>query len=414
MEQAGYKVYGYRWIMLSVFMVVVLTNQLMWITFAPITGDAAAFYGVSDFSIGFLSMCFMVVYVVISIPASWVIDKFGIRVAVGTGALFTGGFGLMRGLVPPDYTLVLIAQVGIAIGQPFILNAITKLAARWFPINERATASGLGTLAMYVGILLGMAITPYVMVKYGMEKMLILYGVASAVTTFLFFLFVRERPLTPPCPPGQDERSLVFDGLRQIIRQPEFIWLMLIFFIGLGVFNGVATWIEDIVRPRGFSATQAGIIGGLMIAGGVIGAVILPPLSDHFRKRIPFIMLALTGAILGLIGITFASTYLMILTSSFILGFFLLSAGPIGFQYGAELAFPAPEGTSNGLLLLMGQISGIVFIIGMDSFKSASGSMTRSLVTLIVLMFVSLILCLKLRESALMSGKMEANPDVLK
>jgi MFS family permease len=146
----------------------------------------------------------------------------------------------------------------------------------------------------------------------------------------------------------------------------------------------------------------------------VIGAVILPPLSDHFRKRIPFIMLALTGAILGLIGITFASTYLMILTSSFILGFFLLSAGPIGLQYGAELAFPAPEGTSNGLLLLMGQISGIVFIIGMDSFKSASGSMTRSLVTLIVLMFVSLILCLKLRESALMSGKMEANPDVLK
>ncbi len=88
---------------------------------------------------------------------------------------------------------------------------------------------------------------------------------------------------------------------------------MLIFFIGLGVFNGVATWIEDIVRPRGFSSTQAGMIGGLMIAGGVIGALVLPPLSDYFRKRIPFIMLALTGAILGLIGITFATTYLLIL-----------------------------------------------------------------------------------------------------
>jgi cyanate permease len=408
MEQESYKVYGYRWIMLGVFMIVVLTNQLMWITFAPITGNAASYYGVSDFSIGFLSMSFMVVYVVISIPASWVIDKFGIRLAVGTGALFTGGFGLMRGLVPANYTLVLIAQIGIAIGQPFILNAITKLAARWFPIRERATAAGLGTLAMYVGILLGMAITPYFTIRYGMEKMLLIYGVASAVTTFIFFVFVKERPLTPPCPADQEERSLVFDGLKQIIRQPEFIWLMLIFFIGLGVFNGVATWIEDIVRPRGFSATQAGIIGGLMIAGGVIGALVLPPLSDHFRKRIPFIMIALTGAILGLIGITFATTYMLILTSSFILGFFLLSAGPIGFQYGAELAFPAPEGTSNGLLLLMGQISGIVFIIGMDVFKSAAGSMTRSLVTLIILMFVSLVLCLKLRESALMSGKVRS------
>jgi cyanate permease len=408
MEQENYKVYGYRWIMLIVFMIVVLANQLMWITFAPITGDAAAFYGVSDFSIGFLSMSFMVVYVVISIPASWVIDKFGIRMAVGTGALFTGGFGLMRGLVPADYTLVLIAQIGIAIGQPFILNAITKLAARWFPIQERATAAGLGTLAMYVGILLGMAITPYIAAKYGMEKMLLIYGAASAVTTMVFFVFVKERPLTPPCPADQEERSLVFDGLRQIIRQPEFIWLMLIFFIGLGVFNGVATWIEDIVRPRGFSATQAGIIGGLMIAGGVIGALVLPPLSDHYRKRIPFIMLALTGAILGLIGITFATTYFTILISSFILGFFLLSAGPIGFQYGAELAFPAPEGTSNGLLLLMGQVSGIVFIIGMDIFKSGTGSMTRSLVTLIILMVVSLLLCFKLRESALMSAKIES------
>ncbi len=82
---------------------------------------------------------------VISIPASWVIDKFGIRMAVGIGALFTGGFGLMRGLVPADYTLVLIAQIGIAIGQPFILNAITKLAARWFPIQEK----GRGTVVNF-------------------------------------------------------------------------------------------------------------------------------------------------------------------------------------------------------------------------------------------------------------------------
>jgi hypothetical protein len=43
MEQGNFRVYGYRWIMLAVFMIVVLTNQLMWITFAPITGDAASF-----------------------------------------------------------------------------------------------------------------------------------------------------------------------------------------------------------------------------------------------------------------------------------------------------------------------------------------------------------------------------------
>ena len=130
---------------------VVAINQVLWITFASITSKAAAYYGVSDLGIGLLSMSFMIVFIFISIPASWAIDTFGTRVGVGIGATLTGVFGLLRGLAAPDYTLVLLAQVGIAIGQPFILNAVTKVAARWFPIHERATASGLGSLAMYEG-----------------------------------------------------------------------------------------------------------------------------------------------------------------------------------------------------------------------------------------------------------------------
>ena len=51
-----------------------------------------------------------------------------------------------------NYTLVLNSQIGITVGQPFILNALTKVAAFWFPIQERATASGFGSLAMYLGI----------------------------------------------------------------------------------------------------------------------------------------------------------------------------------------------------------------------------------------------------------------------
>ena len=116
-------------------------------------------------------------------------------------------------------------------------------------------------------------------------------------------------------------------------------------------------------------------------------------------------ILALAGATLGLAGITFATSYGLLLASAFALGFFLLAAGPIGFQYGAEVAYPAPEGTSNGLLLLMGQISGIAFILGMDTLKSAdTGSMTPSLLLLIGLMVLGLLLCTRLRESGLITG----------
>ena len=395
MNQAGYKVYGYRWIMLLVFMLAIAINQLNWITFAAITSDAVDFYGVPDLSIGLLSMVFMIVYIFISFPASWIIDTYGIRVAVGIGAALTGIFGLMRGFVADSYTWVLVAQIGIAIGQPFILNAITTVAARWFPQNERATASGLGSLAMYLGIVIGLVLTPFLTIQMGIKSMLITYGVIAIITAVVFFVLAREKPATPPCPPEMEVRSLVVDGLKQLFNTRDFIFLLVIFFIGLGTFNAVTTWIENIV---GLSSTQAGMIGGLMIVGGIIGALVLPTLSDHYRKRIPFIMLALVGATLGLVGITFIHNYALLLVAAFVLGFFLLSAGPIGFQYGAEITYPTPEGTSNGLLLLMGQISGIIFIFAMDSLKSPDGSMTFSLIVLIGLMVLGLLLGSRLKE----------------
>ena len=136
-----------------------------------------------------------------------------------------------------------------------------------------------------------------------------------------------------------------------------------------------------------------------MIVGGIIGALVIPPLSDRTHRRVPFIILALAGATLGLVGIAYAASYWLLLTASFILGFFLLSSGPIGFQYGAEVTHPTPEGTSNGLLIMMGQISGIVFIFAMDAFKSPqTGSMTMSLVVIIALMVLSIVLGALLKE----------------
>ncbi len=400
MAETDFKVYGYRWVVLLTYMGVIAVNQLLWITFAAVTEQSMKFYGVSDLAIGLLSLSFMVVYILVSFPASWVIDTYGIRAGVGVGAALTGIFGLVRGLGGAHYGWVLAAQIGIAIGQPFVLNAVTTVAARWFPMKERATASGLGSLAIYLGILVGLALTPYLVQRWTIPGMLIIYGVVAGVAMVVFLFFAHERPPTPPCPPEQEARSLVLEGLQKMIRQREFILLLAIFFVGLGAFNAITTWIEEILSPRGFSATQAGVAGGLMILGGIAGALVVPMLSDSARKRVPFLMLAIAGAVVGLASLTFVGGYALLLVFSFIFGFFLLSAGPIGFQYDAEITYPAPEGTSNGLLLLMGQVSGILFILGMDALKSpTNGSMTMPLVVLVGLLVVCLFLGAGLKEA---------------
>lgn len=378
-------------------------TQVLWITFAPITSAAAQFYGKSDLMIGLLSMSFMVVYILMFLPSAWVIDTWGFKIAVGIGAVLTGVFGLARGIFAANFTVVFISQVGLAVGQPFVIGSITKIAARWFPARERATASGLGILALYLGPLAAMLLSPYLVLKVGLPRLLLYYGIAAAVSAAVFLLLAREHP---PTPAGRDERTLMFDGLKSMLRRRDFRLLLVIFFVGLGMFNAVSTWIEDIVRPRGFTISQAGWLGGLMLFGGIVGAVVIPLLSDRSRRRKPFILFALIGLIPGLLGMTFASGYPLVLLSSFVFGFCLLSAGPIGFQYAAEITYPAPEGTSNTLLLVMGQISGIVFIFAMDALKvPATGAMTLPLVALAALTAGCVLLATALPESPVYDGK---------
>jgi MFS family permease len=402
MPTHDYRAYPYRWVVLATFMVITAMSQASWITFAPITIEAARFYNTSDMMIGLLSMSFMAIYILIVIPTAWAIDTWGLRAALGLGAVLTAVFALTRGLFAGSFALVFASQVGLAIGQPFILGSITKVAARWFPVGERATATGLGTLAIYVGILASMGLTPPLTIRYGMRNMLLIFGVATVIGTILFFVLFRERP---PTPAGHDERALMLDGLKGMVRQKDFILLMAIFFVGLGVFNGVSTWIETIIRPRGFTIAQAGTLGALMLVGGIVGAIAIPILSDLVRRRRAFIIVSLIGMIPGLVGMTFATSYRVLLVSGFIFGFFLLSSGPIGFQYGAEITHPAPEGTSNSLLIVMGQISGIVFIICMDAFKSPSGVMTGSMLALIALTALSAVLAAVLRESPIAASR---------
>jgi len=397
MEEDKVKVYGYRWLVLLSFVIIACLTQVLWITFAPVTSAAAEFYQTSDLMIGLLSMSFMIVYIIMVLPSAWAIDTWGFRKAVGLGAVLTAVFGLTRGIFASNFTLVFVSQVGLAVGQPFVIGSITKVAARWFAARERATASAVGTLALYLGPLIAMLLTPRLVLRIGLPRTLLAYGIAAAAAALIFLLIAREHP---PTPPGPDERVLMFDGLKSMLRQRDFIFLLIMFFVGLGMFNSVSTWIEDIVRSRGFTITQAGTLGGLMLFGGIVGAVIISLISDQSRRRKPFLVLALAGLLPGLLGMTFATSYWLLLLAGFIFGFFLLSAGPIGFQYAAEITHPAPEGTSNSLLLVMGQVSGIVFIFSMDALKNpATKAMTTSLVGLAFLTVVCIVLATMLPES---------------
>ena len=256
---------------LGVFMFINLTIQILWIAYAPITGPAAKYYGVTDLQIGFLAMLFMIAFIPLSIPVSWAIDTYGFYKTVGLGSIIMAIFGILRGLAGANYTLVMISTIGLAAAQPFLLNSWTTVPAKWFSVEERATAVGIVTLGNLVGTAIGMVLTPILIETLPIPTIQLIYGAVAAGSAVLFIIFARETPPTPPCPPEQQVRALMLDGLKHALSVRDFWLYLAVMFIGLGIFNGLTTWVENIIRPRGFSPSDAGTLGAMMLVGGVSG-----------------------------------------------------------------------------------------------------------------------------------------------
>lgn len=397
MNKTTIKIYPYRWVVLSLYVLISIIIEIQWLTFASISQVAQEFYQTTALRIDFLSMIYMLVFIVMSIPASYIIDTWGLKKGLMMGAVFTGIFGLLKAWGAESLLVVTIAQIGLAIAQPFILNAVTKVGAMWFPVNERATVAGLGSLAQYLGIIVALSVTPLLLKQgnngtYEIARMLWIYGILSVSGAVLVLFFMREEPPTPPTSEEFAQRTSPVAGIKDIFRNKDMQLLLLVFFIGLGIFNAVSTCIDQICEN--LTMDQTGIVGGVMLIGGVLGALILPTLSDKMKKRKPFMVLCMIFMLPGLIGLTVFKDFVPMMISAFIFGFFIMSAGPIGFQYGAEKSYPAPESTSQGIIMLVGQVSGILFVFGLNK----SGVLI-AMVSFVLLTAFNVFVSMRLKES---------------
>ena len=127
-----YREYGYRNIILIIFSILAFVNGMCWVVATPISVPVARGYGQSDAVVSIIPMCYMITYVLVNFPSNWVLDVKGIKKGVVVGAVFTAVGAGFRCLITTHFAFVILGQILCAIGQPFILNAPTKIAFRWF------------------------------------------------------------------------------------------------------------------------------------------------------------------------------------------------------------------------------------------------------------------------------------------
>ena len=405
-KETEVKIYPYRWVVLIVFMLINVLIQVLWICYAPVASIAAAAYGVKPDDIDLLANLFMLIYLPISFIASWAIDTFGFKKAVGFGAVLMGVFGLLRAFFPTSYTAALIGTIGISIGQPFLLNAFTKLAALWFPQKQRATIIGVTFLSLFAGIGLGETLSPAMVDAHGFAGMQMIFGIASAITAVLFLVFARANPPTPASPKGEESRALVLDGLKQILKKRDVYLLAVALFLGSGIVNGVFMLIDGIGKEKSFTVDQGVLLTAILLVGGIVGSLVIPGISDTIRRRKPLLLIGIFIAVPATLGLALGTNFAFEVVCFFVMGFCFTGLTPLAYQYGAEITHPAPEGTSNGVFAIVVQASGFLILL-MDGLKPAfGGSYAPSIAGLAVLIFISGITLFFLKESPEMHRRM--------
>ena len=146
-----------RWGTVAAYAAVAAANQLLWLTYAPITTDTAEHFGVSENAVGWLTQVFPLLYVLLAIPAGMALDRV-FRPALLAGAWLTVLGGLVR--LGDTYALALAGQILVAIAQPLILNAVTKVAVSSLPERQRANGIALGSAGIFAGTALALPLGP--------------------------------------------------------------------------------------------------------------------------------------------------------------------------------------------------------------------------------------------------------------
>jgi MFS family permease len=403
MEQAigEYRSYRYKWVVLAVYMYISALTQLYWLNFAAIETFVEERFSIPPSTVMWFTLVFPLVQVLLSMPAGMVIDKKGFKYGVGIGAVFTGLFAMLRLVNTDSFTVLLIAQIGIAIGQPFVLNGVTKLVVTWFPQKEEGTAVGLGSLALLVGMMVGLGATPALVQYMGFERMLLIYGVLGVLGILLFFSLVKPHPATTPREVEVQQEITGWQGIKHILKIRDFVMLGFIALIGIGVFNGLATWLEKILNElHQIPMTDAGIISAILVLSGIVGCIVIPMVSDRIRKRKPFLLLASAIGAVCIIALMVAKGYAANMVNGIFLGFFLISALPIMLTMSAEITGARFAGISVGYLQLLGNAAAVAIVPIMESMHGITGQYILPLAFIAGLLGISFILAIVIREPA--------------
>jgi predicted MFS family arabinose efflux permease len=343
-----------RWGILAGYGLLAGCTQLLWLTYAPITTQVHHAMGVSEGAAGDLAGIFPLMYVVLALPGGrWLDARF--EQALSAGAILTAGGGLLRLAGPTSYAWALAGQFVVAVGQPLVLNAITKVAARYFPAPQRTAAISVGSVSLYLGILAAVLSGGPLFDAGGLRLLLAVQAAVAVVAAAWVLLALR----TPAAFGGDPSVSV---SLRWLWHD-RFLWVLAgLLFVGMGVFNAVATWLDSILGHFGRGGA-AGYLIAIMTAAGILGAAVLPQAVAARDRRRALLQVTVAVTVVAFAVIAVVHPVGFVAVALFAEGFVLLAALPVVLDWSELHTGPERAGEAVGFLLLAGNLGGVILVL---------------------------------------------------
>lgn len=394
-----YRLYKRRFFGLAQLVLLNIIVSWDWLTFAAASTTVSHFFDVSESSINWLSTAFLFAFVPVSPLVIWTLNKGGPKhsILVASGLVLVGNWIRYGGTraEPPKFGVVLFGQILIGFAQPFVLAAPTRFSNLWFSDTGRVSATAVASLANPFGGALGQLIGPlWATNQKGVPNMVLYTAIISTVAT-LPAPFIPKAPPTPPSAIAASEKLEIRQAFRELPKNTSFYLILVPFAVYVGFFNAISSLVNQVLRPYGFSETDAGIAGALLIIVGLVAAAIVSPFVDRTKKYllILWILVPVIGAsYLVLIFMPGTRTLAGPYAVFSILGASSFSLLPCALEYLVVITHPiSPEITST-ICWTAGQLLGAIFIIIMNALRGGvPGEPAKSMIR--ALIFQAVIAC---------------------
>lgn len=261
---------GQRWYVLFVMMLVYTISIADRYVLSTLLGPISKDLNLSDTGAASLGIPLALFYVTMGIPLSWLCDRTNRRnllaASVAVWSAMTALTGLTRG-----YFDLLLARIGVGIGEAGGTPACNSIIADYFPADRRSMAMTIFALGAPIGAWLGSDIAGYVSNLHGWHSAFFVLGIPGVLLALLIMATIKEPARGRLDAVVEEKAPSAMETMRFLWSQKAAVHGMT--GAGLSAFWGWGLmWFTPlfIQRTYGMNEADAGsLLGEIYLVGGI-------------------------------------------------------------------------------------------------------------------------------------------------